>query len=76
MICSLCRQHPCHSRCPNYMPPRAIHHCSACGEGIYAGEEYIENDDSEFRHYDCFYGIKDLLEWLGYQVKTMEDDYV
>ena len=60
-------------RCPNYIPPKAIHYCSICGEGIYPGEEYIVNDDSEYRHYDCFYGIRELLEWLGYDVKTMED---
>ncbi len=43
-----------------------------CGEGIYDGEEYIENQNGEYRHYECFYGMKDLLEWLGYNIKTME----
>lgn len=32
------------------------------------------NDDSEYRHYDCFYGMSDLLEWLGYKIKTMEEN--
>ena len=45
-----------------------------CGNGIYDGEEYIENDNGECRHYDCFTGMRDLLEWLGYEIKTMEDD--
>lgn len=74
-MCSLCMQNDCNCHCPNYLPPKAIHYCSACGEGIYEGEEYIENQDSEYRHYDCFYGVRDLLKWLGCEVKTMEDTY-
>lgn len=61
------------NRCPNYKPSRANHYCSACGEGIYEGEEYIANDNGEFRHYECFYGMRDLLEWIGYEIKTMGD---
>lgn len=63
---------PCDPKCPNYIPPKSNHYCSICGEGIYEGEEYIENDNGDIRHYDCFYGTRDLLEWLGYEVKTME----
>lgn len=74
MSCEICRRIVGHDfRCPNYVPPKAIHYCSSCGEGIYNGEEYIENQDGEYRHYDCFYGMKDLLKWLGYEVKTMEE---
>lgn len=69
-MCSICHQTPCDSRCPNYMPPKAAYYCSICGEGIYEGEEYIENNDGDYRHYDCFYGMRDLLEWLGYEIKN------
>lgn len=62
-----------HPRCPNYMAPKATHYCSFCGNGIYEGEEYIENSEGDFRHYDCFYGIREMLEWLGYEIKIMED---
>lgn len=73
-LCSICNQNPCHPRCPNYSnPEKAIHYCSVCGEGIYKGEEYIRNDDGEYRHWECFYGMRDLLEWLGYEIKTMEE---
>lgn len=65
----------CPPRCPNYKPPKAAHYCSVCGEGIYEGEEYIENDNGDMRHYECFYGMRDLLEWLGYKVKHMENNY-
>lgn len=54
--------------------PKAFYYCSACGQGIFDGEECIVNDDGDYRHYDCFYGAKDLLDWLGYEIKTMEDD--
>ena len=74
-MCSICRQSPCHPRCPNYTPPIAGHYCSFCSEGIYEGDEYIENDIGEYRHYDCFYNTRDMLEWLGYEVKTMEENY-
>lgn len=74
MSCEYCnRAIDHHPRCPNYVPPKASHYCSICGEGIYDGEEYIENDDGDYRHYDCFQGMRDLLDWLGYEVKTMEE---
>lgn len=75
-MCELCLKFPCiDPRCPNYISPKAKYYCSSCGEGIYEGEEYIENQDGEYRHYDCFYEMKDLLEWLGYEVMTMENAY-
>ena len=74
MACQHChRDIGHHPRCPLYIPPKASHYCSACGQGIYSGEEYIMNDECEYRHYDCFYGARDLLDWLGYEIKTMED---
>lgn len=74
MACQHChRDIGHHPRCPLYIPPKASHYCSTCGQGIYSGEEYIVNDEGEYRHYDCFYGARDLLDWLGYEIKTMED---
>lgn len=73
-MCNLCFCNPCSRRCPNYIPPNPSHYCSICGEGIHEGEEYIENDDGEFRHFECFFGLRELLEWLGHEVKTMEDE--
>lgn len=64
----------CHPRCPNYVLKKPNHYCSICGEGIYDGEEYIENDNGEFGHFECFYSMRELLEWLGYEIKTMEDE--
>ena len=73
-MCSICRFTKCPSSCPNYVAPKSYHYCSVCGEGIIDGEEYIMNEDGEYRHWDCFSGMRDLLEWLGYEIKTMEVD--
>ena len=70
-MCQLCNSYPCDSRCPNHIP-RATHYCSACGEGITDGEEYIENADGECIHWDCFRSMRDLLEFMGYEIQTME----
>ncbi len=72
-MCEICKRIPCLTDCPNYISPRASHYCSSCGEGIYDGEEYIENQFGEYRHYDCFHGMKELLEWLGYKIRTMQN---
>lgn len=74
-ICDICRQSPCHPMCPCCIPPQAVCHCSVCGGGIYEGEEYIENDNGDCRHYDCFTGTKEMLEWLGHKVMVMEENY-
>lgn len=74
-LCDLCQQSPCRFQCSNYKPTVQIYYCSYCGEGIYNGEEYIESLSGEYCHYDCIHGIRDLLEWLGHEVKIMEDNY-
>lgn len=72
-MCEICRRSPCLTACPNYISPRASHYCSSCGEGIYDGEEYIENQFGEYRHYECFQGMRELLKWLGYKIRTMQN---
>ena len=73
-MCQLCRSYPCNCHCPNYIPPKVSHYCSICNEGIYDGEEYIENDDGKYAHWDCVDYGKDLAKFLGYEIKTMEDE--
>lgn len=55
------------------MPPKAYVMCSYCCNGIYDGEEYIRSLDGEYRHVDCFCGTRDLVEWLGAEIKTMDE---
>lgn len=73
-MCEICRQIPCHYMCPNYEPPRPKHYCYICRKGIYCGEEYIENENGEYVHWDCVSG-RDLVEFLGFEIKYMDDDY-
>ena len=47
--------------------------CFICGEVINNGEEYIKNIDGEYGHYDCFNSMRELLEWLGHDIKTKEE---
>lgn len=75
-MCSECGRisgHDC--RCPNYTYPATSHHCKICDEGIYDNEEYLVNQDGEYIHYDCIQGFRELIDWLGYEVKTMGELY-
>lgn len=74
-MCEYCRNlygHDC--ACPNYEPPKASAYCNVCKDGIYDGEEYVENDCGECAHVECVYYMKDLLEFLNYEIKTMRND--
>ncbi len=76
MACEYCHQTRTHDyRCPNYTPPKTRHYCSICNNGIYDGEEYIENLDGEYAHYDCLIDLSyhAMIEWLGGEIRTMED---
>lgn len=76
MYCDVCGRTGGHlPGCPEYdYKSKASHYCSVCDQPILDGEEYIMNDDGDCRHYDCFIGMRDLLQWLGYDIKTMEDE--
>ena len=75
MPCIQCGQYGTHhSRCPLYEPPIATHYCSICNEGIINGEEYIENNYGEYAHWECVDYGRDLVKFLGYKIKTMEDE--
>ena len=73
-MCDICdRLCQCNSRCPNYIPKKSEYYCSICGEGISEGENYIENTDNEYIHFECVQGMRHLLKLLGYEVKIMEE---
>ena len=75
MPCEYCHQYGTHhSRCPLYISPKASHYCSICNEGIYGGEEYIENNDFKYAHWESVDYGRDLAKFLGYKIKTMEDE--
>ncbi len=72
-MCNICLKNPCDYRCPNYSPTHTRIYCCECGEEILIGDQYIENDNGEYKHFDCVCGICDLLNWLGYEIKNMEE---
>lgn len=74
MSCRYCKSTINHLRgCPLYTGKKSSYYCSICGEGIYDGEEYIENDDGDFAHLDCL-SVREMVEFLGYKTKTMESE--
>lgn len=76
MQCNVCGRINGHlPGCPEYngKPPRGMLKCCVCEEGIFEGDKYITNDNGESRHFDCYDNMHELLSWLGYQVKVMED---
>ena len=75
MPCEYCGRYGSQNpRCPLYEPPKAKHYRSICNEGIYDGEEYIENAYGEYAHWECVDYGRDLAKFLGYKIKTMEDE--
>ena len=75
-MCEICRQMPCHPRCPNYDPsPWTVYKCAWCGEGILDGEEYIETNKGQI-HYDCVSEMttRELLKELDVEVETASLD--
>lgn len=73
-MCEICGNNSCLNKCPNFIPLRAIHYCSICNDGICNGEEYLRNDNKEYIHWDCWQSCRDLVKWLGYEVKIMDEN--
>ena len=75
MACKYCGWLDGHDfRCPNYVPPNNGYYCSVCGDAIQNGEEYIKNDCGEYAHWECVDYARDLVKFLGYDVKEMENE--
>ena len=69
-MCNICKLNPCHPSCPNYEDQIPLLFCSECKQGIMFSEEYIENDNGDVRHFECFETRRELAEWLGYEIKV------
>lgn len=76
MACEYCNWtsgHP--SSCPNADEPISYGKCELCGEDIYEGDEYVENDNGKFIHLDCPSALY-MAKFLGYDIKIMRgEDY-
>ena len=73
MSCPYCRQAPHHPRCPLAPEPKSYGKCEICGEDIYEGDEYIENDCNEYVHSGCP-SVRELAKFLGYEIKVMKGE--
>ena len=74
MACEYCHGEGYHfTQCPNFVPPKSAHYCSICNYPILNGEEYIENNDCEYAHWECVDYGRDLAKFLGYEIKMMEE---
>lgn len=72
-MCDICRQTPCHPRCPNAPEPKPVKRCCLCGEGIYEGDEYLITTDGCVCK-DCLedFSINQWLELIGESLTTAE----
>jgi hypothetical protein len=61
-MCEICRQTPCHPRCPNAPEPIAVETCCKCDGGIYEGDKYLDTVDGCICE-DCLGGLS-VSEWL------------
>ena len=59
-MCEICRQSPCHPRCPNAPDPPMSCYCTYCCEPIYVGEEYMEIDGDKY-HEECLKGAAEEI---------------
>jgi hypothetical protein len=72
MPCEFCGQYIDHNpRCPLYERKESSIKCSICGNEICEGEEYIENEDCKQSHLDCIDTTREMLKFLGQEVKIM-----
>ncbi len=71
-MCEICRQIPCHPRCPNASDPEPEYRCSECGDGVFPGMEYLKLDDGSVLCKDCLDGksLTEILEIFGEKLKT------
>lgn len=74
-MCSLCRQIPCHPRCPNAPEPVPIMRCSECGEGIFEGDKYYDTGNGGVCK-NCIEDMtaKEFMELIGEKFSTAEKE--
>lgn len=75
MTCSFCLRDDGHDfLCPYYEPPKPRFFCAICKDGILNGEEYVQNQNGNYAHWDCAWVGRELVKFLGIEVKVMEEN--
>lgn len=64
-MCEVCRQTPCHPRCPYAPEPRSVFICSGCNQRIYEGDDYYEILGEQFCE-DCIRKARRIAEYDPY----------
>lgn len=72
-MCEICRQNPCHPRCPNAPEPTPVYECEWCKEPILDGEEYLDTPDGPVCK-ECIEGmiVTEYMELVGETFSTAE----
>ena len=77
MYCEVCGGLGIHRNgCPEgYERKRAKKICCDCDEGIYTGDECVENFNGDVMHYHCCCGLttRELIKWLDFEIKEMKE---
>lgn len=70
-MCEVCRQAPCHPRCPNALEPRPLAYCNECGEGMFAGDKHFNGICEE-----CLneMGAAGVLRLFDESLEELEDE--
>ncbi len=70
-MCDICRQNPCHPRCPNAPDPKPSHKCTKCGGGIFEGDKFLESY-GEVICMECLedMDVEELIEIAGLELST------
>ena len=73
MFCKYCGENNIHDyRCPEFSPILSSHDCIICKENINVSEEYIENNDGEYAHWECMWDKRDVVKFLDIGIDVME----
>lgn len=74
-MCDVCRQIPCHPRCPNAPEPTAVLMCARCNSGIYAGDRY-HNSEGGVLCMECIddMSARDYMEFIGETTVYADDN--
>lgn len=77
-MCDICRSSPCLAGCPNAPGPKVVNYCHECGDDIYEGDKYINENVPLCK--DCIENMSamELIDFLDIEIHTAkfeEPDY-
>lgn len=75
-MCEICRQIPCHPRCPNAPEPTSVYECAWCKEPIYEGDKYLDTPDGPVCA-ECIEGmtVTEFMELTGEEFSEARKEY-